>query len=338
MLDDSVTVAALVLATGAVVLLTVGVRFTKVVDELADRTRLGEAVAGAVLLGAATSLPGLITTITGAADGDAGFAVSNAVGGIAAQTTFLVLADLIYRNTNLEHAAASLPNLLQGAILVVLIGIALMATTGPDVAILGLHPASIALIVVYVYGLNLVRGARATPMWRPRPTEETVVDDGADTEDVDGSLRGLWARFGVMALVVGVVGYLIGRSGLVVARETGLTGSVVGAVFTGVITSLPELVTVLTAVRIGALTLAVSNIVGGNTFDVLFLAAADVAFRDGSVYAAAGQQAIFMMALTAVLTAMLIGGLLVRDQRYIGFEGVAILGTYGIGVTALVAM
>jgi cation:H+ antiporter len=105
-----------------------------------------------------------------------------------------------------------------------------------------------------------------------------------------------------------------------------------------VVTSLPELVTVLTAVRIGALTLGVSNIVGGNTFDVLFVAAADLVFRDGSVYHAADQQALFVTSLTVVLTAMLIAGLLTRDRRGIGFEGIAMLATYGTGIVALVAI
>ena len=147
---DSLPVAVLVLLVGGLVLLTAGVKFTKIVDELADRTHLGEALAGAVLLGAATSMPGLITTITGAAEGDAGFALSNALGGIAAQTTFLVLADLIYRRTNLEHAAASLPNILQAAILIALVGVVLLATVGPDVEIAGISPATPALVVVYV--------------------------------------------------------------------------------------------------------------------------------------------------------------------------------------------
>ena len=110
------------------------------------------------------------------------------------------------------------------------------------------------------------------------------------------------------------------------------------ALFTSVITSLPELVTVLTAVRIGALTLAVSNIVGGNTFDVLFVAAADVAFRGGSIYHAVDQQTLLVLAVTVVMTAMLPGGLLYRDERYIGFEGFAILGTYAVGIAGLVAL
>lgn len=334
---DSVPIAIAVLALGGAVLLTAGVKFTRVVDEIADRTDLGEALAGAVLLGAATSIPGLITTITGAAEGDAGFALSNALGGIAAQTTFLVLADMIYRRTNLEHAAASLPNILQAAILIALVGVVLMATAGPDVDVLGVNPATLALVVVYAYGLGLVRRAKDAPMWMPESTDETVEDE-PDPDASQTPIGRLWLWFGALAAAVAFVGYAIGQSGLTVARETGLSGSVVGAVFTSVITSLPELVTVLTAVRIGALTLGVSNIVGGNTFDVLFVAAADIAFRGGSIYHAADRQSLFVMALTVVLTAMLIAGLLTRERRHIGFEGVSILATYAVGVVALVAI
>ncbi|WP_420452352.1 sodium:calcium antiporter [Ilumatobacter sp.] len=334
---DSLPIAVAVLVGGALVLLTAGVKFTKVVDELADRTDVGEALAGAVLLGAATSMPGLITTVTGALEGDAGFAMSNALGGIAAQTTFLVLADTIYRSSNLEHAAASLPNIVSAALLTAMVGAVLVAATGPELDVLGVHPATPVLVIIYLFGLRLVRSANAAPMWSPEETEDTVEDE-PDPEASGAPLWHLWSWFGGLAAVVAVVGFAVGRSGLTLAAETGLTGSVVGALFTSVVTSLPELVTVLTAVRIGALTLAVSNIVGGNTFDVLFVAAADLAFRDGSVYHAAGAQALFVSALTVVLTALLIAGLLTRERRGIGFEGVAILGTYAVGMAALVAL
>jgi hypothetical protein len=41
-----------------------------------------------------------------------------AVCGIAAQTSFLALADILYRKANLEHAAAAEANLVQAAVLV----------------------------------------------------------------------------------------------------------------------------------------------------------------------------------------------------------------------------
>ncbi len=105
---------------------TAGVKITAVVDELADRTRVGEALAGAVLLGATTSLSGSVLSVTAALKGNADLALSNALGGIAVQTAFLAVADLFYRRANLEHAAASAANLMQGALLVTLMAVILV--------------------------------------------------------------------------------------------------------------------------------------------------------------------------------------------------------------------
>lgn len=331
------TVATVVMIVSALVLLTAGVRLTRVVDVIADRTGLGEAIAGAVLLGATTSLPGLITTVSGAVADSAGFAMSNAVGGIAAQTTFLVIADLTYRRVNLEHAAASVPNLVQTVTLVSLIGIVLAATGSPDVTVWSVHPATVLLVAVYAYGLVLTSRTHQAPMWQPRETRETVIDAPDDDGD-ERSDRVLWTEFVALAGVVAATGWAIGRAGLSIADRTGLSGSLVGALFTSVVTSLPELVTVLAAVRMGALTLAVADIVGGNTFDVMFVAVGDVAFRTGSIYHAADRQALFLLAITVVLTALLAAGMIEREERHIGFEGVAILGFYGLAVTSLVIM
>jgi cation:H+ antiporter len=329
--------SVVVMVGAGIVLVTVGVRFTRLVEELADRTGLGEALAGAVLLGATTSLPGLVTTTVGALQGDAGFAISNAMGGIAAQTAFLVIADMLYRRVNLEHAAASVPNLVQSTVLLALIGVALGATVSPEVTLLGIHPATPLLVVVYAYGLHLARSARNDPMWQPERTPETVEDEPGE-EHSGRSMRRLWTEFAASMAVVGVTGWAVGTAGLSIAEASGMSGSLVGALFTSVVTSLPELVTVIAAVRIGAVTLAVGDIIGGNTFDVLFVAAADVAFRDGSVYHAADQQTSFLMGLTVVMVAVLSAGMLHREERGIGFEGLAILGIYGAGVVSLLVM
>lgn len=95
----------------ALVIGVAGVALTRRADMLADRTGLGEAVAGAVFLGVTTSLSGTVTSITAAAQGATSLSISNALGGIAAQTAFLAIADITYRRANLEHAAAELTNL-----------------------------------------------------------------------------------------------------------------------------------------------------------------------------------------------------------------------------------
>lgn len=324
--------AALLAAAG--LLLYVGPRLTRVVDALADATGWGEAVAGAVLLGAATSLPGLVTTVVAAVEGRGTFAVSNALGGIAAQTIFIAIADLGYRKVNLEHAAASMPNLLQSTIVLVLLGLVMTGTVGPDLEIGWVHPVSLLLVVTYVYGFRLIRQARANPMWRPEETAETEMDE-PDPGSVTASPRRLWVSFAGFAAVVAGIGFVIGQAGMALADATPLSDAVVAVAGTAIITSLPELVTTVAAVRQGAINLGIADIIGGNSFDVLFVAAADLAFTEGSIYAEVDRATVFMAAVTVVLTAVFAAGLLHRERRGIGFEGLAMSVVYGLGVAAV---
>lgn len=332
-----VPVALAALVAAAALIGVAGTRLAGVVDELADRLGIGEAVAGAVLLGGATSLSGLVVSIVAATEGDASLAVSNSVGGIAVQTAFIVAADLAYRRANLEHAAASLGNIFNSLLLLILLAIVVLGAAGPDVTVLGIDPVTVLLVAAYMYGIVLVRRVQQDPMWQPTPTTETrqdVPDPGASTT----TLRRLSARFLVLALVVLASGYLVARAGLSLVAQAGLSGTVVGVFATSVTTSLPELVTSVAAVRAGALTLAVGGIVGGNAFDLLFIAAADVAYRPGSVYAALTEADVFVLAWAMLLVGILGAGLVRRQQHGIGFEGIGVLMVYVGGLLVLTQM
>jgi len=84
----------------------------------------------------------------------------------------------------------------------------------------------------------------------------------------------------------------------------------------------------------------VSDIVGGNAFDVLFICVADIAYLEGSIYHTAGDRAAFLGGLTIVLNAVLLLGLIRRERQgpgNIGFESVAILILYALGFFILIA-
>ncbi|HRX86681.1 MAG TPA: sodium:calcium antiporter, partial [Phycisphaerae bacterium] len=168
--------------------------------------------------------------------------------------------------------------------------------------------------------------------WVAQHTPETVTDQPADAAALSPrEVRGLWGRFAAYAGVLAVAGYVVARLGAGISDRTGISETVMGGLFTAVATSLPELVTAIAAVRQGALTLAVGDIVGGNTFDVLFVALADGAYRRGSLYAALGERQVFMVGLAALLTAVLLLGLLRREKRgvaNIGFESLLVLVLY----------
>ncbi|MGR3436761.1 MAG: sodium:calcium antiporter [Shimia sp.] len=326
-------VLAFVLA-GAVIV-AVSLKMTDLADRIADGTGLGEAVIGATALGAATSLSGLTVSVTAAANGDASLAFSNAVGGIAAQTVFLALADLSYRKANIEHAVAEPSILFQTAMLLILLTLPIVAYAGPDFTLAGIHPVSYVMAGAYVFGTVAAARVRRDPMWRAVRTSATRedCDDPAEAENLPRAI----AAFLALVPLLAAGGWVISSTSEVAILRFGLSSSAVGALFTAVVTSLPELITTLAAVRRGALQLAVGGIIGGNMFDTIFLTASDAAYRDGSLFHAIGRPDLFWLTAGLLMTTTLMLGLIARQKdgpARIGVESLALIAIYATAVTA----
>ncbi|WP_255701168.1 sodium:calcium antiporter [Microbulbifer sp. YPW16] len=333
----SLTTSIILLCTAATVIGVCGVKLTHRAEILAQCTGMGQAIMGTLFLGMITSVAGVITSINAAWQGAGELAVSNAIGGIAAQTTFLVFADIVYRRANLEHAAASEQNLFQTVLVMLMLGLAILASAGPGYTIGHVDLFSPLLLAAYIGGVRLLSAAGDYPMWQPRQTALTQREP-TERESAPVDLRQLWLTFAALAMVVAAAGWVTSHAGIVIARESGLSQTIVGSLFTAVATSLPELVIALTAARRGAVTLAVGNIIGGNSFDVLFLVGSDIAFRQGSIYTTINQQQTFWLAMNIVLSAIIMMGLLRRQAHgsgNIGFEGIAVLACYFSGVALL---
>lgn len=327
------------LMISALVIGAAGTRLVRIADRLADMTGIGEALTGAVLLGALTSLSGIVTSVTAAWEGYPRLAISNAIGGIAAQTAFLAVADMVYRKANLEHAAASLTNVVNGCLLLAFLSLILFAGLAPPVTLWAIHPVTPLLFVLYMLGVRMTSRVERHPMWGPEETADTRLDVPQEPRRGAASV----ARLALAALVLGVVvsaaGWLVGRAGIELVNRAGLSEGIVGMLITAVATSVPELVTTIAAVRRGALTLAVGGILGGNTFDVLFAAFSDVAYREGSIYHAMSNDEYYIGILTILMTAVLLLGLLQRERHgfaNIGFESVLLLVLYAGGALILI--
>jgi cation:H+ antiporter len=340
------------LAAAAAAIAFAGTRLAGVADALADRTGMGEVIAGALFVGGATSLPGIITSVSTAAQGHPGLAIGNALGGLTVQTAFLAVADLFYRKANLEHAAASTVGLAQGTLLVALLALPLLAAHGPEVTGLGVHPVTPLLFVAYGAGLWLLATIRERPMWSPVITSATQAEEvggsdraggspaGTDKDPAAGPYRGtatgrLWLLFALYAGITGAAGYAVGEASIALVGKTGLSETAVGTVFTAAANSLPELVTAVAAVRAGAVGLAVGDVIGGNAFEVLFLAAADIAYREGSLYHRFEADNAFTAAMAILMTGVLLLGMLHRQRHGIagiGFESALVLLLYAVSV------
>jgi len=147
----------------------------------------------------------------------------------------------------------------------------------------------------------------------------------------------LWLLFVLAAIMTGFAGWMLARTAVPIAIHTGLSETVVGGVLTGLTGSLPEFITALAAVRLGALTLAVGDILGGNAFDALIVAFSDWSYPGESIFSAAGPDMIFLLALTLLLVSILLMGMLHREKHgivNIGLESFMVLILY-VGAYAM---
>jgi len=321
----------------SLVIVIAGSRLARWADMLADQTGLGEALFGILLLAGITSLPDFAATLSAAIDDRPDLAMSNIMGSMAANLMFLGVADIVYRKANLEHAAASPVNLILAGLLIVLLTLPLLAIFTPTVSQWRIHPVTPVIVAAYLFGLHLIHRTKAKPMWFPRPTRQTVADDPGHHPDKPSAR--LWSGFIAMAVVTGIAGWVLMEAAKGIADHAGLSETLVGGLFTALATSTPELVTTIAAIRIGALTLAVSNIFGTNCFNMLVVAAADIGYSHGSIYHDMAPVQMTWGLVGILMTAILLLGL-VRRQTYgigrIGFESALILGVYAIALSVVV--
>jgi len=328
----------IVFIIAALVIVIAGSHLARQADMLADRTGWGEALFGVLFLAGVTSLPDFAATLSAAVDARPDLAMSNVMGSMAVNLAFLGVADIVYRKANLEHATASPVNLMLAGLLIVLLTLPLLAIFTPTASQWSIHPVTLVIVAAYLFGLHLVYRTRAKPMWFPRQTHQTVSDEPEKYQH--GSSATVWVGFVAMALLTGIAGWVLMEAAKSIADYTRLSETLVGGLFTALATSTPELVTTIAAIRIGALTLAVSNIFGTNCFNMLVIAAADVGYTGGSIYHDMAPVQMMWGLVSILMTGILLLGL-VRRETYgigrIGFESALILGVYLVSICLVVA-
>jgi cation:H+ antiporter len=239
-----------------------GSRLSKYGDVLAEKTGMGRTWLGLVLLAAVTSLPELATggsAILWVQAPD--ITVGDLLGSCMFNLLILAVVDLFYPPGPVL-TAADRGHLLAACFGIVMLGVALMGLETPP-ALGGINLGYVALtspvlLLCYLVAMrSLFRYQR-----RERASFLAEHDEILLYEDV--SLNAALVKFTLNALVVMAAGIFLPRVADRIAGLMGWQQSVVGTVFVAAATSLPEMVVTLSALRMGAVDLAVGNLFGSN--------------------------------------------------------------------------
>lgn len=219
---------------------------------IAAKLRIPQLVIGLTIVAMGTSAPEAAVSISAALKGNTGICIGNVLGSNI--MNILLILGITSTIVTLQVAESTIkyekPFMILISIVLLVVGY-----IGNKVSFLD---------GVLLWGLFLAYLAYLLMMTKKKQGEEEV-------EEVKGKPWQL-----VCVLIVGLLMIIIGSdltvdSATVIAKVLGVSDRVIGLTIVAFGTSLPELVTSVTAARKGSADIAIGNIVGSNIFNILFV-------------------------------------------------------------------
>jgi cation:H+ antiporter len=334
--DWPIAISIAVFAASAAAVWAAGTRLTSYVDGIAERTGLGQAFMGMLMLGGITSLPEIATVTTSSISGNPSLSLNNLLGSASVNVLLLAVADAVLGRDALTKVVAQPITLLQGVLGIILLAVVCVVLTAGDVALWRVGLGSILLFLMCVGAVWLSSGYQHRRVWSAVGNDVETEEPRREAEPAP--LKSLIVRTLIAAIGILMAGFLLSQSGEAIAHQTGLGASLVGLVLVGFATSLPELSSIIAALRLKKYELAVGDVFGTNLFNIALILLADVAYRSGPILNEAGPFEIVASLLALIITGIFVVGLLERKDKTVlrmGYDSLAALLIYASGLLIL---
>ena len=240
--------------------------------DLAVRTGLPKIVIGATIISLGTTLPEMFVSVMAAFMGNPGLALGNGVGSIIADTGLIFGLSCVLAAMPVNRYILNRTGWIQvgAALLLVAISVIALATRAPD------SPPMLERWVGFLFLALLVGYLYITYYWsKQKHNQEKNSLDNDATEARGLALSWILLLGGLILVIVGARLLVPGASEI--AERIGVPDDVIAASMVAFGTSLPELITAITAIRKGHPEITVGNVVGADVLNCLFVIGAAAA-------------------------------------------------------------
>ena len=305
----------LLFVVGLVLIIKGGDWFVDSAVFIANLTGIPKFIIGATIVSVATPLPELTVSVTGVIDGELDLAVGNAVGSVTANIGLIMGISLVCMPAVIKRSQFWLKGVLMSAA-------ALLLWVLCKDGALRMLPSFVLFVLLAVYVWDNIRDAK----------NDVGSDERGVVDKKDLPQQLVMFVVGVAAIVVG--SKLLIEYGSEIALLLGVPSAIIGVTMVAIGTSLPELITTLTAIRKRESSMSIGNIIGANIIDLALILPICSVVSDGKLTIAEQSYALdmpmcFAMTVIAVLPS-LIKGKLYR------WQGILMLALYAVYVVILV--
>ena len=318
-----------------VIILFAGTKLARYGDAIAEKTGLGRIWIGLVLIAAVTTMPELVTGVSSAAlVGVPDLALGTLLGSCMYNLTILVLLDILYRPAPIL-SQVSLRHIVSAGMGILLIAIAAGSIFAGErfsgLALGWVGISSIVIIAVYLVGM--------WQMFRFERKYQLVSPQAALLQYEEVPAKTVYLKFALAAIAVIGAGIWLSFVGDEIAETTGWGASFVGSLFLAIATSLPELAVTVAALRLGAIDMAVADILGANMLDMAFIIWVDLFYTKGPLLSSVSSAHLTTAAVAVAMSLVVIVGLRFRQKHktFIVFSWYTpvLIGLYIFGAYAL---
>ena len=325
-LTDTFAGSLLLFAVGLVLLIKGGDWFVDSATGIAKRFRVPEIIIGATVVSIGTTLPEVMVSATAAINQNGAIAYGNAIGSIICNTSLIAALTIAIRPAPVNRKAISMPVLfffLSAAIYMV------------AAYLFGTFDRWLGIVMLTVFAVYMTLTIRAG---FKNPT--TVEEDHEEEEQKQGSLLKDVLVLAVSAALIAVGADMLEGSSVSLATMAGIPTEVVGVTIVALCTSLPELVTAITALAKGHGALSLGNIIGANIFNLVLVSGVAVTI---SPFAVPEGSKLFGLNTSLVMEIPLMVGVMALmtlpalfKKKLFRWQGAALLAIYATFVTVQV--
>ncbi len=290
-----------------------GSRLTQYGDVLAEKTGMGRTWLGLVVLAAITSLPELATGVSAITWVHApDLTVGDLLGSCMFNLLILAVVDLLHPPGPVLTAAHR-GHLLAACFVVVMLGVAIMGliATPPMTGVVLGHVDLTSPVLILCYLLAM----RSLFRYQRRDREAYLAEHEETLLYEDVSLGAAAGKFALSALVVVAAGVFLPRVASQISQVMGWQQSMVGTVFVAAATSLPELVVTLSALRLGAVDLAVGNLFGSNLVNLWILGLMGLVYVKAPLLQVVSSKHVGTGVMAIIMTGIAAAEMMYRPQK-----------------------
>lgn len=336
--ESNIIIILLVLVVSLIILSKSADLLVENAVKLSKIWRLPEIVIGATIVSLGTTLPELSASVVSSSQGNASFALGNAVGSIITNTSLIVGVSALFGKIPVDRKSSQKLSLLIAAVFLMILPTFAYKMKG-DSGIIPQWMGIIFLLLIPVYTFFLIHQEKLNQEKINNINsihQEKVQDKKKLTNAKDEkkeSIRGITLIF--VKIVIAALFIAVSSSGLVgsaevLAEKIGIPDVVIASTLVAFGTSVPELSTCISAAKKNYGGLALGNIMGANILNILLVVGAAAAIAPGGVSIAQEFYNVHFIALGIIVSFF---GFFAYNSRYDEIskkEGIMLIGIYGV--------